>query len=33
VHIAVGLIFPALMVIHVLTGRRRVSAADKETST
>jgi hypothetical protein len=32
VHIAVGLIFPALMVIHVLTGRRRVSAADKESS-
>ena len=32
VHIAVGLIFPALMVIHVLTGRRRVPAADKESS-
>jgi predicted lysophospholipase L1 biosynthesis ABC-type transport system permease subunit len=32
VHIAVGLIFPALMVIHVLTGRRRAPAADKESS-
>jgi hypothetical protein len=32
VHIVVGLIFPALLVIHVLTGRRRPPVADKESS-
>ena len=32
VHIAVGLTFPALIVIHVVTGRRRPPATDKESS-
>ena len=30
VHIGVGLIFPALIVIHVMTGRRSLAVKDKE---
>jgi hypothetical protein len=28
VHIAIGIIFPAVFVIHVLTGRRRMNRGD-----
>ena len=32
VHIAIGLIFPALLVVHILTGRRRLDADDQKPS-
>ncbi len=32
VHIVIGLIFPALIVIHVVTGRRWPPATDRESS-